>query len=164
MIWKEHRYIQPNGDCGGSFHIDGWFCCFFARFSLHRLFVGIKNVVGAIRIRIHVQILHNFSWNTFRRTLFTSCSLVNTWHSLNLFQHCSSCLGFVVLLVCFSVFTTRLIFLFHFVFTYRITCLYLPVASKWLYVGTDKGNIHVINIESFSLSGYIINWNKAIEV
>ncbi|XP_031627053.1 syntaxin-binding protein 5 isoform X9 [Contarinia nasturtii] len=46
----------------------------------------------------------------------------------------------------------------------RITCLYLPVASKWLYVGTDKGNIHVINIESFALSGYIINWNKAIEV
>ncbi|XP_055303976.1 syntaxin-binding protein 5 isoform X12 [Sitodiplosis mosellana] len=46
----------------------------------------------------------------------------------------------------------------------RITCLYLPVAAKWLYVGTDKGNIHVINIESFALSGYIINWNKAIEV
>lgn len=54
---------------------------------------------------------------------------------------------------------------FLFIFrVYRITCLYLPVASKWLYVGTDKGNIHVINIESFTLSGYIINWNKAIEV
>ncbi|XP_037026071.1 syntaxin-binding protein 5 isoform X4 [Bradysia coprophila] len=46
----------------------------------------------------------------------------------------------------------------------RITYLHLPVASKWLYVGTEKGNIHVVHIESFALSGYIINWNKAIEV
>lgn len=49
-------------------------------------------------------------------------------------------------------------------FRCRITCLHLPVASKWLYVGTEKGNIHVVHIESFALSGYIINWNKAIEV
>ncbi|XP_037918905.1 syntaxin-binding protein 5 isoform X3 [Hermetia illucens] len=46
----------------------------------------------------------------------------------------------------------------------RITCLHLPVASKWLHVGTEKGNIHVVHIESFALSGYVINWNKAIEV
>lgn len=49
-------------------------------------------------------------------------------------------------------------------FSNRITCLHLPVASKWFYVGTDKGNIHVVNIDTFALSGYIINWNKAIEV
>ncbi|XP_055843141.1 syntaxin-binding protein 5 isoform X6 [Episyrphus balteatus] len=46
----------------------------------------------------------------------------------------------------------------------RITCIHLPVGSKWLYVGTEKGNIHVVHIETFALSGYIINWNKAIEV
>lgn len=46
----------------------------------------------------------------------------------------------------------------------RITCLHLPVGSKWLYVGTEKGNIHVVQIETFALSGYLINWNKAIEV
>ncbi|XP_059614289.1 syntaxin-binding protein 5 isoform X5 [Phlebotomus argentipes] len=46
----------------------------------------------------------------------------------------------------------------------RITCLHLAVASKWLYVGTEKGNIHVVHIESFALSGYVINWNKAIEI
>ncbi|XP_069965671.1 syntaxin-binding protein 5 isoform X5 [Bactrocera oleae] len=46
----------------------------------------------------------------------------------------------------------------------RITCLHLPVGSKWLYVGTERGNIHVVHVETFSLSGYIINWNKAIEV
>ncbi|XP_065362681.1 syntaxin-binding protein 5 isoform X2 [Calliphora vicina] len=46
----------------------------------------------------------------------------------------------------------------------RVTCIHLPVASKWLYVGTEKGNIHVVHIESFALSGYVINWNKAIEV
>ncbi|XP_017782471.1 PREDICTED: syntaxin-binding protein 5 isoform X6 [Nicrophorus vespilloides] len=46
----------------------------------------------------------------------------------------------------------------------RITCMHLPLQSKWLYVGTERGNIHVVNIESFVLSGYIINWNKVIEV
>nr|CAD7394188.1 unnamed protein product [Timema cristinae] len=46
----------------------------------------------------------------------------------------------------------------------RITYIHLPLQSKWLYVGTEKGNIHVVNIESFVLSGYVINWNKAIEV
>ncbi|XP_053950096.1 syntaxin-binding protein 5 isoform X2 [Anastrepha ludens] len=46
----------------------------------------------------------------------------------------------------------------------RVTCIHLPVGSKWLYVGTEKGNIHVVHVETFTLSGYIINWNKAIEV
>ncbi|XP_046984431.1 syntaxin-binding protein 5 isoform X1 [Schistocerca americana] len=46
----------------------------------------------------------------------------------------------------------------------RITYIHLPLQSKWLYVGTERGNIHVVNIESFVLSGYVINWNKAIEV
>ncbi|XP_052856066.1 syntaxin-binding protein 5 isoform X7 [Drosophila gunungcola] len=46
----------------------------------------------------------------------------------------------------------------------RVTCIHLPVGSKWLYVGTEKGNIHVVQIDTFALSGYIINWNKAIEV
>ncbi|TNN88741.1 Syntaxin-binding protein 5-like [Liparis tanakae] len=36
--------------------------------------------------------------------------------------------------------------------------------SKWLYVGTERGNTHIVNIESFVLSGYVINWNKAIEL
>ncbi len=47
---------------------------------------------------------------------------------------------------------------------FRITCFHLPFQSKWLYVGTERGNVHIVNIESFSLSGYIINWNKAIEL
>ncbi|XP_044019849.1 syntaxin-binding protein 5 isoform X5 [Aphidius gifuensis] len=46
----------------------------------------------------------------------------------------------------------------------RITSIHLPLQSKWLYVGTERGNIHVLNIETFVLSGYVINWNKAIEV
>ncbi|XP_071549213.1 syntaxin-binding protein 5 isoform X3 [Panulirus ornatus] len=46
----------------------------------------------------------------------------------------------------------------------RITCLHLPFQSKWLYVGTERGNIHIVNIEVFQLSGYVINWNKAIEL
>jgi syntaxin-binding protein 5 len=33
-----------------------------------------------------------------------------------------------------------------------------------MFVGTEKGNIHIVNIERFDLSGYTINWNKAIDV
>ncbi len=47
---------------------------------------------------------------------------------------------------------------------YRISTLHLPFQSKWLYLGTERGNIHIVNIETFTLSGYTINWNKAIEL
>nr|XP_056703803.1 syntaxin-binding protein 5-like isoform X1 [Euleptes europaea] len=46
----------------------------------------------------------------------------------------------------------------------RITSCHLPFQSKWLYVGTERGNTHIVNIESFVLSGYVIMWNKAIEL
>ncbi|XP_062857991.1 syntaxin-binding protein 5a isoform X1 [Trichomycterus rosablanca] len=46
----------------------------------------------------------------------------------------------------------------------RITFCHLPFRSKWLYVGTERGNIHIVNVESFTLSGYTIMWNKAIEL
>uniref|UniRef100_A0A8C1ZRD6 Syntaxin-binding protein 5-like n=1 Tax=Cyprinus carpio TaxID=7962 RepID=A0A8C1ZRD6_CYPCA len=45
----------------------------------------------------------------------------------------------------------------------RITFCHLPFQSKWLYVGTERGNTHIVNIESFILSGYVIMWNKALE-
>ncbi|KAH1005212.1 hypothetical protein HUJ04_006241 [Dendroctonus ponderosae] len=46
----------------------------------------------------------------------------------------------------------------------KISYMHLPLQSKWMYVGTVKGNVHVVQIETFSLSGYIINWNKTIEL
>ncbi|XP_048485316.1 syntaxin-binding protein 5 isoform X5 [Plutella xylostella] len=46
----------------------------------------------------------------------------------------------------------------------RITCIHLPLQSKWLHVGTERGNVHVAHLDTFVLSGYVINWNKAIEV
>ncbi|XP_034430960.1 syntaxin-binding protein 5-like isoform X8 [Hippoglossus hippoglossus] len=46
----------------------------------------------------------------------------------------------------------------------RVTFCHLPFQSKWLYVGTERGNTHMVNIESFILSGYVIMWNKAIEL
>nr|XP_042913181.1 syntaxin-binding protein 5 [Parasteatoda tepidariorum] len=46
----------------------------------------------------------------------------------------------------------------------RLTHCHLPFQSKWLYAGTDKGNVHLINVESFTLSGYIIYWNKSVEL
>lgn len=66
------------------------------------------------------------------------------------------CLIFVIESVCMY------IYLYYFIS--RVTCIHLAVASKWLYVGTEKGNIHVVNIDTFALSGYVINWNKAIEL
>uniref|UniRef100_A0A8C9WAW4 Syntaxin binding protein 5L n=1 Tax=Scleropages formosus TaxID=113540 RepID=A0A8C9WAW4_SCLFO len=45
-----------------------------------------------------------------------------------------------------------------------ITFCHLPFQSKWLYVGTERGNTHIVNVESFILSGYVIMWNKAIEL
>ncbi|PWA31259.1 hypothetical protein CCH79_00002950 [Gambusia affinis] len=48
--------------------------------------------------------------------------------------------------------------------TDKITFCHLPFQSKWLYVGTERGNTHIVNIESFILSGYVIMWNKAIEL
>ena len=46
----------------------------------------------------------------------------------------------------------------------RITFCHLPFQSKFLYIGTERGNIHIVNVESFTLSGYVIMWNKAIEL
>ena len=46
----------------------------------------------------------------------------------------------------------------------RLVCFHLPFQSKWLYVGTERGNVHVVNVETFTISGYVINWNKAIEL
>ncbi|XP_076308634.1 syntaxin-binding protein 5-like [Tachypleus tridentatus] len=46
----------------------------------------------------------------------------------------------------------------------RITYCHLPFQSKWLYIGTERGNVYTLNVESFVLSGYVIHWNKAIKI
>ncbi|KAI1721622.1 LLGL2 domain-containing protein [Ditylenchus destructor] len=46
----------------------------------------------------------------------------------------------------------------------RVTCVHLPFQSKWLHVGTDKGNVYFICLATFELSTYVINWNKAIDI
>ncbi|CAH8438141.1 unnamed protein product [Dicrocoelium dendriticum] len=46
----------------------------------------------------------------------------------------------------------------------RLTCGHIPVGSGWLYLGTDKGNVHFISVQNFNASGYVINWNKAIDI
>jgi len=46
----------------------------------------------------------------------------------------------------------------------RLTKMNLAVGSNWLFVGTERGNTHVLKLDTFTLSGYIINWNKAIGV
>ncbi|XP_077003642.1 uncharacterized protein LOC143673216 isoform X3 [Tamandua tetradactyla] len=46
----------------------------------------------------------------------------------------------------------------------RVTFYHLPFQIKWLYVGTRRGSIPIVNMEAFSLSSHIIMWNKAIEL
>ncbi|KAF5403307.1 hypothetical protein PHET_03020 [Paragonimus heterotremus] len=46
----------------------------------------------------------------------------------------------------------------------RLVCGHVPVGSGWLYLGTDKGNVHFVNVQRFATSGYVINWNKAIDM
>jgi syntaxin-binding protein 5 len=49
-------------------------------------------------------------------------------------------------------------------FLSRITRCLLPLAfnSKWLFVGTNGGNVYVVNLDTFTLSSYKIMWNNAI--
>lgn len=46
----------------------------------------------------------------------------------------------------------------------RIACLHVPFSSQWFYIGTERGNVHVASVATFELSGYVINWNKAIDL
>ena len=45
----------------------------------------------------------------------------------------------------------------------NVTELCLEFQDKWLYIGTDKGNVHVLNMENFTLSGYKIDWNRLMD-
>ncbi|VDD75761.1 unnamed protein product [Mesocestoides corti] len=47
---------------------------------------------------------------------------------------------------------------------FRLTCGYLAVSSSWLGVGSEQGNVHFVNVQQFTTSGYVINWNKAINL
>lgn len=47
---------------------------------------------------------------------------------------------------------------------WSLTCGHVPVGSTWMYLGTDKGNVHFVNVQRFVTSGYVINWNKAIDL
>ncbi|KAL3315574.1 hypothetical protein Ciccas_005792 [Cichlidogyrus casuarinus] len=46
----------------------------------------------------------------------------------------------------------------------RLTSGHLAMGSNWLYLGTEKGNVHFVQIKKFVTSGYVINWNKAIDL
>ena len=45
----------------------------------------------------------------------------------------------------------------------RITCINVEFLDKWLYIGTEKGNVYLMNLDTFSLSGYQISWNKLMD-
>ena len=35
--------------------------------------------------------------------------------------------------------------------------------DKWVYIGTERGNVYCMNLETFQLSAYIISWNKLMD-
>lgn len=35
----------------------------------------------------------------------------------------------------------------------KVTACHLPLNTKWCYVGSERGNVYVVNAETFSLSG-----------
>jgi syntaxin-binding protein 5 len=45
----------------------------------------------------------------------------------------------------------------------RLTVMSLEFQDKWLYLGTERGNVYIMNVETFSLSGYSVSWNKCID-
>ena len=46
----------------------------------------------------------------------------------------------------------------------RPTCISHTCGSDWIYVGTDAGNVHVVHIHTFKISGFTIYWNHALDV
>lgn len=46
----------------------------------------------------------------------------------------------------------------------QVTCISLPFQTKWLYLGTERGNVYFVSVATFILSSYVINWNKAIDL
>ena len=44
----------------------------------------------------------------------------------------------------------------------RPTTIAWTFGSEFMYVGTDAGNVHVVKVEQFNLSGYTVYWNYCI--
>ena len=49
-------------------------------------------------------------------------------------------------------------------YTLRVTKCSYTYGSHWLYVGTDKSNIHLVRVEGLVLSAYTIAWNEVAEL
>eukprot|EP01137_Pigoraptor_chileana_P003667 Opistho-2@44191 len=45
-----------------------------------------------------------------------------------------------------------------------ITCIRRAPNSRWLYIGTDKGNLHVLHLDTLLSCGYLVYWNHVIDV
>ena len=47
----------------------------------------------------------------------------------------------------------------------RASCMLLPFQSSWVYLGTEKGNLYILNVyNNFAQSGYDVKWNNVIEL
>ncbi|CAI8003562.1 Syntaxin-binding protein 5-like [Geodia barretti] len=43
------------------------------------------------------------------------------------------------------------------------TAMSWTYGSEWLYVGNDASNVHLVHVDNFTLSGYVIHWNNVVD-
>ena len=48
----------------------------------------------------------------------------------------------------------------HTHFPRRPSVMSLSFQSNWLYVGMEGGNVHMVDVKEFVVSGYTIYWDK----
>ncbi|XP_063932505.1 syntaxin-binding protein 5-like isoform X1 [Zophobas morio] len=44
----------------------------------------------------------------------------------------------------------------------EISTIHAPVNSSWIYLGTQKGNVHLLKVELCALSSRVIHWDKLV--
>ena len=49
-------------------------------------------------------------------------------------------------------------------FSENICICHIPTQSYWMYVGTTRGNLYVVDVSTFTLSEYMIYWNHLVEL
>eukprot|EP00126_Sphaerothecum_destruens_P007136 Sdes_comp19704_c0_seq1m11626 len=60
--------------------------------------------------------------------------------------------------------SSEIVMLHRLQFSENICFCHIPCSSHWMYVGSTRGNIHLVNIDNFQLSEYLIYWNHTLEV
>jgi syntaxin-binding protein 5 len=118
--------------------------------------MAIGNRLGAVRLYgkpgVDIEFRHKSE-----SAVFQLIFVVNTGHLL------TACTDNTINLWDYKKKTPELIQTLKMMAREKVTEICLEFQDHWLYIGTDKGNVHILNMESFALSGYKIDWNKLMD-